>query len=129
MSARPWTAGPWAKPYYNNYPGDSGWWVHNGLCGSSEFAICVTYEGNANAEADAKLISASPDLAEALIALLELGDEDDACERWIASECPSGDVDSLLEQWRVSRERRDFFDERKQAVADSRAALAKAGAL
>lgn len=56
-----WTPGPWhANPCYE------GWWIHNGQSGSDEFAICVTFSGNPNSEADARLIAAAPELVEAL---------------------------------------------------------------
>lgn len=56
------TPGPWAEPYYDNYPGDRGWWVHNGVEGSHEYAVAVTFEGNPKAEYDALLIAAAPAL-------------------------------------------------------------------
>ena len=63
------TPGPWAEPYYNDYPGDQGWWVHNGKEGASEYAVAVTFVGNPRAEHDATLIAAAPDLAAEVIRL------------------------------------------------------------
>ena len=63
------TPGPWAEPYYNDYPGDQGWWVHNGKEGASEYAVAVTFVGNPRAEHDATLIAAAPDLADEVVRL------------------------------------------------------------
>lgn len=65
------TPGPWSGPYYDNHPGDRGWWVHNGLEGQDEYAVAVTFTGNPNQEADARLIAAAPDLLEACKLLME----------------------------------------------------------
>jgi hypothetical protein len=50
------TPGPWAKPYYDSNPGDRGWWIHNGLVGSEEYAVAVTFSLNPRGEFDAKLL-------------------------------------------------------------------------
>lgn len=55
------TPGPWGKPYYDNYPGDRGWWIHNGVEGAHEYAVALTFYGNPKAEYDIKLIAAAPD--------------------------------------------------------------------
>jgi hypothetical protein len=55
------TPGPWNKPYYDDYPGDRGWWIHNGEKGADEYAVAVTFEGNPKAEHDAIVLAAAPD--------------------------------------------------------------------
>ena len=66
------TPGPWAEPYYDDNPGDEGWWVLNGREGMREHAVVVTFALNPHAEADARWIAAmSPAIAEPLAALLE----------------------------------------------------------
>ena len=56
------TPGPWSEPYQDDYPGDEGWWILNGKSGIDEYAVCVTFWGNPNQEADAYLIAAAPNL-------------------------------------------------------------------
>lgn len=64
------TPGPWAEPYYDDNPGDEGWWVHNGREGMREHAVCVTFALNPRDEADTRWIAAlSPAIAEPLEAL------------------------------------------------------------
>ena len=60
------TPGPWGEPYYDDYPGDEGWWILNGKTGMDEYAICVVFTGDPKQEADAYLITAAPDLLAAL---------------------------------------------------------------
>jgi len=70
------TPGPWSKPYYEADGHDKGWWIHNGKAGADEFAVAVTFSLNPNAEHDARLIAAAPDLLAALLGCipqLELG--------------------------------------------------------
>jgi hypothetical protein len=56
------TPGPWANPEYEDCGADRGWWINNGLAGSDEYAVAVTFALNPKDEADAKLIAAAPDL-------------------------------------------------------------------
>lgn len=62
---------PWAKPYYESYPDDKGWWIHNGHRGAREHAVAVTFALNKQGEQDARWIAlASPAIAEPLAAML-----------------------------------------------------------
>jgi len=58
------TPGPWLGPDFesNDDDGDRGWWIHNGELGGGKIAIAVTFVLNPNAEADARLIAAAPEL-------------------------------------------------------------------
>lgn len=70
MSARPWTAGPWAMAWEDG---------KHGVVGSETAGKLVCFVGNNTPDdgleptrkANARLIAASPDLAEALIAARE----------------------------------------------------------
>lgn len=83
------TPGPWSVPYYDDNPGDQGWWIHNGKVGSDEFAIAVTFDGNPNSEADARLISAAPDMYAVLRELAECS------EYWSEYDVPLGIHDRI----------------------------------
>lgn len=50
------TPGKWGEPYYDDNDGDRGWWINNGEKGAAEYAICVMFTGNPNAEKDAHFI-------------------------------------------------------------------------
>lgn len=51
------TPGPWAEPYYDDTPGDQGWWIHNGQAGLKEGALAVTFSLNPNQESDGQFIA------------------------------------------------------------------------
>src|ERR1700752_31961 len=63
------TGKQWSKPLEDTYPGDEGWWMHDGEGGDREFAIGATLPHfNKNARNDAFAIVALRNLAPQLIA-------------------------------------------------------------
>ena len=53
------TPGPWHEPYYDDNPGDEGWWIHQGV-GMEEKAVAVTLPHfSPRAEANGKYIAAA----------------------------------------------------------------------
>lgn len=80
MSEMKHTPGPWVLTVHTGTggpinPGDD-WSISGHFSG-----VAIVYEGgrNPNADADARLIAAAPELLEALIALRSLYDTDEGC--------------------------------------------------
>lgn len=74
-----------------------------------------------DAEHDARLIAAAPELFEAIAERMDDA-EQYAFEVWLRTATPSGDVESVKHQWEKSSDFRDFANEWESV----RAALAKA---
>lgn len=103
MSARPWTAGEW----YSHRVGWSSVYIESPIGGGQvqEIAVCgPTAFGTDQQDANARLISAAPDLAEALIAATKF-------LTWCIEQTPLGPAPMTG----------------PEALEQARAALAKAG--
>lgn len=68
-----------------------------------------------NAEANARLIAAAPDLLEALSKAVR-ETEQFLFDAWLARVCPSGDVESVQRQWLASSDNREFVDEWREQI-------------
>lgn len=76
---------------------------------------------NEGQAANRALIAAAPELLEALAKIVDNA-EQRAFEDWLASNCPSGCVEQVQDQWEQSSEFADFCDDWEV----ERAAIAKA---
>lgn len=68
-----------------------------------------------NAEANARLIAAAPELLEALSKAVR-ETEQFLFDAWLVRVCPSGDVESVQRQWLASSDHREFVDEWREQI-------------
>lgn len=77
--------GPWSDPAYDDYPGDTGWWVHSGIQGAAtEHAVIVTNSSwTERAYENAKYIATfDPHMVEAMCDVIDASSELEGWNGW-----------------------------------------------
>ena len=114
------TDGPW-------FCGQDGFNLGNGVvyarhANGNPKAICHVHGWGADQQANTRLISATPDLLEALEEMVS-NEEQVEFESWLSDFSPSGDCESVTAQWYESSRYEDFclaVEKQLNAIAKAR---------
>ena len=106
MSAHEFTPGPWSFAPSIPEEGYECFWIENGV----QRITAVDGPQTVEREANARLMSAAPELLEAMSRRVENA-EQHAFEDWLARTAPSGDIEQVQYQWEGSSDFSDFCDE------------------
>jgi hypothetical protein len=106
-----YTKGPWEVIHDHDWHSGDQWGVKG-----------IVPNNHTITEANARLISAAPDLFRELQLVLDY-EEQSQFEQWIDRASPSGDCESVQAQWLESSEYEDFCDLWKGPIAAINKAL------